>query len=301
MASREIYASGFDEDEPIQQTSCPECSGRIERTNREAVCRECGLVVSDQRVDRGPEWRPHNADEQKRTGGGRTVTRHDRGLSTKIGRGEDGNGKTLWGRTKRLFRRLRRHHTRSKFQGTRERNEMRGHVEVKRLAGALDLPQSVREQASVLFRTAQDEDLLRGRSVEGIAAAALYAGCRCNDLPRTVAEVASPTRVPDERVRHYYSVLNTELGLPVAATRPSEYVQRFASALDVPGSVRRRALELASIATEIGVSNGRLPRGVAAGCLMVASADRSQRFTQSRLADVADVSPRTVRERTREM
>jgi transcription initiation factor TFIIB len=37
--------------------TCPECDGRLQRTDTETVCDECGLVVSEDALDRGPEWR----------------------------------------------------------------------------------------------------------------------------------------------------------------------------------------------------------------------------------------------------
>ena len=36
-------------------TACPECSGRLDESGDETVCSECGLVVAEDRIDRGPE------------------------------------------------------------------------------------------------------------------------------------------------------------------------------------------------------------------------------------------------------
>ncbi|MFW6321936.1 MAG: TFIIB-type zinc ribbon-containing protein, partial [Halohasta sp.] len=39
--------------------TCPECSGRLltDSEHGETVCQDCGLVVEEDAVDRGPEWR----------------------------------------------------------------------------------------------------------------------------------------------------------------------------------------------------------------------------------------------------
>jgi len=58
---------------------------------------DCGLVIDEQRIDHGPEWRTHDQDQRKRTGAPLTAARHDRGLSTEIGRGKDANGNNLSG------------------------------------------------------------------------------------------------------------------------------------------------------------------------------------------------------------
>ncbi len=69
-------------------TQCPECNGSVERQGVESVCGSCGLVVGEDAIDPGPEWRSFEDDDtdRARTGAPLTRSRHDRGLSTKIGR-----------------------------------------------------------------------------------------------------------------------------------------------------------------------------------------------------------------------
>jgi len=100
MATRDIYETTFDEDVQTDTRSnqCPECDGRVTTNTVETVCEECGLVVDEQRIDHGPEWRGFDEDERERTGAPLTAARHDRGLSTEIGRGTDTNGNELSGK-----------------------------------------------------------------------------------------------------------------------------------------------------------------------------------------------------------
>lgn len=63
MASRDIYERAVDED--VQQNghnTCPECEGRVTSNTRETVCDDCGLVLDDERLDHGPDWRPYQQD-----------------------------------------------------------------------------------------------------------------------------------------------------------------------------------------------------------------------------------------------
>ena len=75
---------------------------------------------------------------------------------------------------------MRREQTRGRWRSKAERNLAHGLGEVRRLASALELSDSVRDQACQLFRSAQKEDLCRGRSIEAIAVASIYGACRCN-------------------------------------------------------------------------------------------------------------------------
>ncbi|GAA5434826.1 hypothetical protein Hjap01_04318 [Haloarcula japonica] len=99
MATRDIYETGFDEDVRTETSAnqCPECDGRVTTNAVETVCEDCGLVIDEQRIDHGPEWRAYDDEERERTGAPLTAARHDRGLSTEIGRGTDAKGNELSG------------------------------------------------------------------------------------------------------------------------------------------------------------------------------------------------------------
>jgi transcription initiation factor TFIIB len=105
----------------------------------------------------------------------------------------------------------------------------------------------------------------------------------------------------EEKVNLGYGVLNAELGLATQPLRPQDRVPRLASELDAPEDIQYRALELAQVAEETGIANGRNPSGVAAACLYLAGLEHGREYTQQRLADLADVSAITLRERYREL
>ncbi|QSG01312.1 transcription initiation factor IIB [Natranaeroarchaeum sulfidigenes] len=274
--------------------ACPECGGGLTVDGDETLCSECGLVVGADRIDRGPEWRTFEDDDRnrKRTGAPLTRSRHDRGLSTEIG---SGSRTRLTGRKRRQVARMRREHNRSQISTKVERNQVYAFTEIRRLVSALSLPQSVRDGACSLFRSAQKEDLLRGRSLEGFAAATTYAACRVNGVARTIDEIGAVARADRDEFKAAYGALNRELGLPVGPIDPREYLPRFASELDLDPGLERRARELAGEGCEANVFGGRDPSGVAAGCLYTAARELDDNLTQKEASAVADVSPVTLR------
>jgi transcription initiation factor TFIIB len=275
-------------------TVCPECDGTVRPDSDEAVCTDCGLVVSTDRVDRGPEWRSFDdgAADGKRTGAPLTRSRHDRGLSTTIGHGTDTR---LTGRKRRRVARMRREHARARISTKRDRNQVYAFTEIRRLVGALSLPDSIRDQSCTLFESAQNEDLLKGRTLEGFAAAAVYATCRVRSLSRTVEAIVDVARAEESELRVAYDALNRDLGLPTGPVDPREYLPRYANALDLDQAVEGRATDLATDAVESGLATGRNPSGVAAGCLYLAASEAGANCTQVDAADAADVSAVTVR------
>ena len=190
---------------------------------------------------------------------------------------------------------MRREHTRARIPTKRDRNQVYGFTEIQRLASRLELPDSLTERACVLFESAQNAALLQGRSIEGFAAAAVYTVCRTASVSRTLGEVVAESTADEDELKVAYDALNRELGLPTGPIHPREYLARFASTLDVPSEIERRARALAAEATDSGLATGRNPSGVAAACLYTAARERSFELTQKAVADVADVSSVTVR------
>ncbi|WP_423746020.1 transcription initiation factor IIB [Haladaptatus sp. SPP-AMP-3] len=275
--------------------TCPECRGCVRTRGTEAVCTECGLVVAEDGLDRGPEWRSFSDDDtdRKRTGAPLTRSRHDRGLTTEIG--YKNSTVRLTGRKRRRMMRMRRQHNRARLSSKAERNRVYGFTEIRRLVGALQLSENVRDRACVLFESAQSEDLLRGRSIEGFAAAAVYATCRASAVSRTLDEIVERARAERTELTAAYDAVNRELGLPIGPIDPREYLPRFASRLDLSMTTERRAKRFVERAEEKHLVSGRNPSGVAAACLYAAARDCDERVTQRAAAEVADVTPVTLR------
>jgi hypothetical protein len=129
---------------------------------------------------------------------------------------------------------------------------------------------------------------------EELAAASVYAACRCNGLPRTLSEIGGVAKVATDRVDHAYNVLNRELGLPAVPTPPVEYVPR-------PDEIRYRAKTLAEQAVDNGLANGCNSVELAAACVYVAARERGERVIQTDLAELANVTPVTLRARWKDL
>jgi transcription initiation factor TFIIB len=265
----------------VQQ--CPECGGTVTKHNSERVCEDCAMVLSGPEVTRNKARAFDGEEKQKRwhVGDGETVTRHDKGLMTEIGDSEDHSPQ---------LKRLRVQHQRTKISSTVERNRVRGNSEVKRLSAALGVP--VEEQACTVFKRAQEDGVLFGRSVEAMAAAAVYAVARIHDCGRTLDDVVAVAQADKQQVKASYSGLNQECDLPVPPLSGAELVPQIATDVGIPARIETEAKSLARRAENAGVVDGYKPQGVAAGALYVASREA---LTQVELAEHADVSPDTVR------
>ena len=133
---------------------CPECSGQLIRDNDtdETVCSECGLVVSEQTIDRGPEWRTLDFEQGatvSRVGLPTTQQMHDKGLITNIGwRDRDDHGILLSVRQRRKLSRLRTWDEPLRTQNSKDRNLKWVLGEIDRMASALGVSGLTWETAS---------------------------------------------------------------------------------------------------------------------------------------------------------
>jgi len=229
-------------------------------------------------------------------------TIHDKGLSTMIDwRDRDSHGKDLTPKRRAQIYRLRKWQRRIRVSDATERNLAFALSEIDRMASHLALPRNVREAASLIYRKAVEERLIRGRSIEGVAAAALYAACRECKVPRTLDEIADVSRVGKKEIGRSYRFIARELLIHLRPTSPVDYIPRFGSELGLSGEVQSKAIELLKEATKKGLTSGRGPTGVAAAAIYIASVLCGERRTQRDVADVARVTEVTVRNRYKEL
>ncbi len=302
----EAVGRGRDRVEKI--TECPECNSKHlaqDYDRGELVCEECGLVVDDQYVDEGPEWRAFDMQQEQsraRTGAPMTQMVHDKGLSTGIDQSNrDSYGRSIPSKKKAQIYRLRKWQRRIRVSDATERNLAYALTELDRMASTMGLPKNIRESAAVIYRNAVKKNLIRGRSINSVVAASLYAACRKASVPRTLDEIAEATSSDRKEIGRTYRFLSRELVLKLKPTRPEEYLGRFCSELGLSGKVQRRADEIIKMAEEKELISGKGPTGLAAASIYIASIQKNQRRTQREVADVAAVTEVTVRNRYKEL
>lgn len=291
--------------EETVHNKCPRCGSThliSDPENGEMVCASCGLVVEEELIDRGPEWRAFTADEKQsrtRTGLGMSYTLYDKGLSTVFNGYRDAQGNRLKDETRIKMDRLRKYDNRSKFDETWRRNLSIAMAELDRVAAALHLPQSIKEQAALIYRRALKMDLIRGRSIDAFVAASIYAACRQSRIPRPLKEITKASTREHSEVARTYRLLIREMKLKMPVDDPMKFIPSIASKLNLRRDTEQYAVDILRRAKERQGLTGKDPKGIAAAALYMACIDNNDKRIQKDVAEAAGTTEVTLRNRLR--
>jgi len=283
---------------------CPECASNNlvhDYDTGETICGDCGLVLYEQMLDKGPEWRAFTLQEKasrSRVGTPTSYSIHDKGLSTTISQiDRDAFGRKLPLSTRLQMWRLRKWQIRSRVHSSTDRNLAQAMAELERLSDKVNISPPIKEKAAVIYRKALDKRLVRGRSINSIAAATLYAACRKSGTPRTLSEIAKASLVDKKDVARCYRLLLQELDVHMPISDPLSYVSKIAEKNGVSGKTQGAAIAILRDARRKRVVAGKDPMGMAAAALYIACLQHNEKITQKDIAEASGVTEVTVRNR----
>jgi transcription initiation factor TFIIB len=289
------------------ELKCPQCGSTklvYDPSRGEVICAECGYVMSEREIDLGAEWRAFTPEErERRSRVGAPISRYGiESLVTDIDwGGRDAAGREISLRRKLEMLRLRKWQVRARAQSSIERNLAQAVIELERLGAQLGLPKPVLDRALEIYKKALESNLVRGRSIESVMAAAVYAACRELKLPRTLDEIAMYTRAGRKDVARCYRLLLREASIKVPLPNAADFVPRIGSYLRLSGQTIKRAIEILEQARAAGLTAGKDPAGLAAAAIYIAALQNGEIRTQKEVARAAKVTEVTVRNRYKEL
>ena len=282
---------------------CPSCGGKkivSDQDTGELFCGKCGFVITDKIADTGAEWRSFANDESNRarTGAGTSLTMHDMGLSTIIGAAnKDATGKPLSSSVKSSIQRLRTWDSRSQAHSSADRNLRQALNEMSKLKDKLALTNAVIEKAAYIYRKAMEKKLVRGRSIQGLVAACLYASCRTTETPRTLDDIANGINIKRKDVARCYRLIYRELELKMPVVDPVKGVSRIASIAGLGEKTKRKAILILNEAKRTYITAGKDPMGIAAAALYLACISTGEVKSQKLISNASGVTEVTIRNR----
>lgn len=290
--------------EKTEHEVCEECgTDTIENHGDETICSVCGLVIREDNIDYGAEWRSftqEQKDSRCRVGAPTTLSLHDKGLTTVMGSIDTRS----WSREKKdRMKRLREWDNRCRQDG-KGRSLKYSLGEIQRICSELDLPRSIREDASKIFRDAHTMNLVEGRSLDGMASAAVFISCRRNQLSRTYKEIEKKSRRDFQDISRCVSKINQNMEeIEIPPPDPREFVSRFVRNLRYEcdsrlqwGLIEKSTEHYVNLTCDKNLHSGYSPDSVVASALYIATKKSpGENLTQGMVAEACGVTQSAIR------
>jgi transcription initiation factor TFIIB len=281
---------------------CPECNGiniTYDQEQGEVICNDCGLLIEEKMVDTGIDLsgKFDKSEKKGRAGAPISMQKFDKGLTTNVG--EISDIYKLDTKQTRKFLRLKKWQER--VSTSIERNLRLAMSELRKVSSFLNLPNVVGDEAARIYNYVLQRGFVRGRSMESVIAACIYAACRSYNIPRTLDEIAQASDMERKEIGRTYRFIIRRLTIKVKPSSPNDYISRFSSILKLSPKTQNHSLRILKKADEEELTSGRGPAGIAAAALYVAALLNDEKKTQREVADVAGITEVTIRNRYKEL
>ena len=272
----------------------------------EIICSSCGAVISDKVQDISrPERRSFNLEEANvriRTGVPTSIAFADMGLSTVINKYDrDASGRPLDAEMRVRMQRLRMWDLRTHNHSATDRNLIKAFNELSMLKDKLALSNAVVEKAAYIYRKIQERGLIRGRTISGIMAAAVYIACREIGTPYTLRDIAAVDNIRRKDIARNYRKMASELDLKFPNVDPMKCISRVANKANLTENTKRQAICIMKEVLENQISTGKDPMGIAASVLYISCLKTGEDKTQAHIAKASGVTEVTIRNRYKEL
>ena len=282
---------------------CPACGQNkiiIDEKIGESYCSHCRLVIPENTVSMGAEWRSFEGDveNKSRTGDKTSLMIHDMGLSTIIGKiNRDVSGNTISNVMKNSFIRLRRQNSRIQTRNAFGKNFIQAFSDMNNLRTKLALPDPVMETAAHRYRKSVEKGLIRGRTIKAMVGACIYFACREAEISRSLNDISKTINSPRRDVTKCYRALLKEFEITVPPPNPSNAVSKIGNSVGLSEKTMRKALEILEKEKDAEGFAGKDPYGIAAAVLYVVSRKHNETKSQRKISQAAGVTEVTVRNR----
>ena len=263
------------------------------------------MVIIEKDVDlASPERRAfttEESDKRARTGAPTSLSRHDKGLATLIGKPtRDAAGRELDADARVTYKRLKTWDDRVQLHSSTDRSLWKAFSELNMLRDKVGLSDSLTEEAAYLYRKTEDKGLVRGRTIRGILVACVYVACRKSGHPRTLKDLSAKSNLKRKDIAKNCRLIMEELDITSSVIDPMKCIVRVANAAQLNERTTRHAFKMMSeLLRKKTLTAGKDPMGLAASILYIATKETGETKTQLDMAKASGVTEVTIRNRIR--
>jgi transcription initiation factor TFIIB len=180
-------------------------------------------------------------------------------------------------------------------QGSAERNLVQAITELDGLISKLHLSSFLEDEALNIYQKALERDLVKGRSINDMVAASVYAACRLTGISRSLTEISEYSNIHKRDIAKSYRIIQNELRLDIPNPDARQRIPRIADSVGMSEKTQQKAVEILTKAKKARLTLGKHPVGLAASSLYLAGLICGERVTQEAIAQASGVTEVTIR------
>jgi len=283
----------------IETEKCLECGGKdtFIKEKGEIICNNCGLIISEKNIDHfNFGIRFFNSEEMEK----------------KVSNGPPQNIFTILNQSTIIkinnIRNpdLKRAAKKDNLIKWHEKNLIIAGNEIKRIIASLRLPNYTKDMTMKLYKRYLKDNILSGRTINGMVAACIFYVCRVNQISRSLKEISNKADLKHDNSKEVYNCYKTlikQLNLKPPPPDPISFVPRFISELGLDIKVESPTIKIIRAFTSRSCSTGRDPRVIAASALYLVCKMININITlsQKEIAKVAGITNITLCKRYKEI
>lgn len=264
----------------------------------EIICSNCGSVLTDKVLesDHVYNYNFEDINVKSRTGGPTSLAKHDRGLSTMISNtNKDASGRDIAANMRNRVNRWKTWNFRIQNYNSTDKSLHTAFTHLSVMKDSLGLPETVTEKIAYLYRKIQEKKLVKGRTIKGALAVAIYITCREMGIPRTLKEISELANLREKDVSRIYRRVVLEFNFNIPRADPIKNVVKIANKCNISEKTKRYGIKLMDEIVKKEISAGRGPMGLVGAVLYLACKKNDEDITQSKIAQMTGVTEVTIR------
>jgi len=242
-------------------------------SNKELICKNCGLVIEDQFVDNSQYSSGSNQNKgflpELATAGSQQV-----------------NGRIV--KAHWLLSHKEKHFIQVK------RN-------IELVSSRLNLTNALTTESLMIYKKSLYKEINKGRDNQSIMYASIYLACLLHNISKVPREILIGTKVSKKKLMKSYRLIKKELGIKSESPDPLDLVLRFGSKLKLTQETITETNEIIMQIQEQHLMAGRQPMTILATAIYIASKQTGQKITQRNITNATGVLEATIRARSKEI
>lgn len=254
--------------------NCPECSSKeiINEGDGIKSCQKCNFLF-----DSGPQWTSYNPENP--------ISAHS----------AVENNKRISPKT------VLKWQSEIRSGNLSSKSILLASEEIEKISTEIKLDDSIKESALEIFSSSSKAGIVRGRSSDKVATAAIYTACRMANIPRTLDEIADKGNLNRNELSRLHKLIVRKLKLKISFTSLANLLPRFSAKLALNSIVQEDALKIINSVENSDYRQGISPAALLGAALYLSCKSNKIRRSQLEIAKTVGTSEVTLRNRSKEI